>query len=55
MEILENIYVGPYQFEVALILRISLFLNSFLFNSEAWYNVSSSDIDELEKVDEILI
>ena len=55
MEILENICFGPYQFEVALILRNSLFLNSFLFNSEAWYNVSSSDIDELEKVDEILL
>ena len=55
MDILENICFGPYQFEVALILRNSLFLNSFLFNSEAWYNVSSSDIDELEKVDEVLL
>ena len=55
MDILENICFGPYQFEVALILRNSLFLNSFWFNSEAWYNVSSSDIIELEKVDEMLL
>ena len=55
MEILENICFGPYYFEVALILRNSLFLSSFLFNSEAWYNVSPTDIDELEKVDAILL
>ena len=54
MEILENICFGPYYFEVALVLRNSLFLSSFLFNSEAWYNVTSNDIDDLEKVDEIL-
>ena len=30
-------------------------MNSFLFNSEAWYNVTSSDIDELEKMDEMLL
>ena len=55
MEILDNICFGPYQFQVALILRNSLFLSSLMFNSEAWYNVSSSDIDELEKADEILL
>ena len=54
MEILENICFGPYYFEVALVRRNSLFLSSFLFNSEAWYNVTSNDIDDLEKVDEIL-
>ena len=55
MEILDNICFGPYQFQVALIRRNSLFLSSLMFNSEAWYNVSSSDIDELEKANEILL
>ena len=55
MEIMDNICFGPYQFQVALVLRNSLFLNSLMFNSEAWYNVSNQDIDELERVDEILL
>ena len=55
MEILENVCFGSFQFEVAMIFRNSLFLSSFLFNSEAWYNVTSADIDEMEKVDEMLL
>ena len=55
MEILENMCFGSFQFEISMILRNYLFLNSFLFNSEAWYNVTSSDIDELEKMDEMLL
>ena len=55
IEIVENISFGPYHLEVALILRNSLFLNSFLFNSEAWYNVTPTDVVELDKVDEILL
>ena len=55
MEILENICFGPYQFQVALVLRNALLLSSLMFNSEAWYNVTDSDITELEKVDEKLL
>ena len=55
MSILEDICFGKYFFEVAVILRNSLFINSLIFNSEAWYNVTKSDLDELEKADEELL
>ena len=44
-----------HHFEVAIVLRNSLLINSLLFNSEAWYNVSNNDIEELEKADEALL
>ena len=54
MAMLEELCLGKYNFEVALILRNSLLISSLLTNAEAWYNVSDSDITELEKVDESL-
>ena len=38
--ILEDICFGPFHFEVAVILRDSLFFSSILVNSEAWYDVN---------------
>ena len=37
---LDDIFFGPFYFEVALILRSSLFLNSILLNSEVWYRLT---------------
>ena len=50
MNILESTY-----FEVALILRESLFLSSLLLNSEAWVNYNEKDIIILEQCDEMLL
>ena len=55
MQKLEDIVFGPFYFEVASIFRQSLFMNSILLNSEAWYNLKIKNIEELEKVDEALI
>ena len=55
MSILEDICFGKYFFEVTVILRNSLFINSLIFNSEAWYNVTNTDLEELEKADEQLL
>jgi hypothetical protein len=55
MSILEDICFGKYFFEVALILRNSLFINSLLFNSEAWYNLNQKDLEDLEMADEALL
>ena len=55
MSILDGICYGKYQFEVAVIYRNSLLLSSLLANSEAWYNVSNRDLEELEAVDENLL
>ena len=55
LNILENICFGPFFFEVALILRGSLFLSSILVNSEAWYEVTENDIELMEQADEDLL
>ena len=55
MSILESTYYGKYFFEVATILRESLFLSSLLLNSEAWVNYNDKDVRILEQCDEILM
>ena len=54
-QILDSIVYGKHHFEVAMVLRESLFLSSLLLNSEAWVNLSDRDIRTLEKTDEILL
>ena len=53
--ILESTYFGKFYFEIAMMLRESLFLSSLLLNSEAWVNYSDKDIRILEQCDEILL
>ena len=48
---LNDVFLGPYFFEAALMFRSSLLLNSILINSESWYNLTESDIQQLESVD----
>ena len=55
MSILEDICFGNYYFEVAIILRNTLLISTLLTNAEAWYNLTSSDLKELEAVDEMLL
>ena len=55
MQILESMFFGKFFFEVALVLRSSLLLSSLLLNSEAWVNLSDSNIRGLEQTDEILL
>ena len=55
MQILESTYFGKYYFEVATVLRESLFLSSMLLNSEAWVNYTDKDVRILEQSDEILL
>ena len=55
ISILEEICFGKNFFTVFIILRDSLFINSILLNSEVWYSMSKSNIEELEKVDNILL
>ena len=52
---LEDICFGKYHFEVAKILRETIFLNSILLNSEAWYSLDKQNIEHLEKIDNILL
>ena len=55
MPSLKNIWFGKYHFEVAALLRNSLMISSLLTNSEAWHNLTESDIQNSEKVDEGLM
>ena len=55
MQILESTYFGKFYYEVAMILRDSLFLSSILLNSEAWVNYKENDIRILEQCDELLL
>ena len=47
--------LGHYYFEIASLLRETLFINSFLWNMETWYNLRKTDLEEIEKIDRILI
>ena len=53
--ILDEICFGPFLFEVSLILRDSLLLSSILVNSEAWYDLTDDDVENLECADEELL
>ena len=55
MKSLQDIWFGKYHYEVAILLRNSLLINSLLTNSEAWHNLTETDIRNLEKVDENLL
>ena len=52
LQILESIFFGNFYFQAAVILRNSLLISTMLFNSEAWYNVTSVEFERLEKIDE---
>ena len=49
--ILNDLSLGTFYFEAALLLREANFMNSILLNSETWVNLNKTDIEELENVD----
>ena len=55
LTMLDGIPFGKYHFEAGVILRNSLLVSSMLFNSEAWYNVTKSELELLETVDVMLL
>ena len=55
LSILDEICLGPFYFEIAMVLRNSLLVNSLLTNSEAWYGLTKQDIDTLESADLLLL
>ena len=55
MAILNDVSLGSHYFEMAMMLRESLFINSILWNIETWYDLKKSEIEEIEMVDRILL
>ena len=53
--ILKEVSMGQFHFEVSLLLRESLFLSTVLVNSESWVNLTKTDVTEMEKIDETLL
>ena len=53
--IFEEMSFGNFIFEVAVILRNSLFINGILTNFEASYGLTNTDIEKLERCDEQLL
>ena len=41
-DLLNKICLGPFYFQVALLLRESMFINGILINAEVWHNVKKS-------------
>ena len=54
-QLLDDLCLGSYHFECANIFRNSMLLSTLLSNSDAWYNVTSKEIAELESVDEMFL
>ena len=53
--LLKEISLGNNYFEIGLMLRDSNLINGMLFNSEAWYNLTKSQVEKLEKIDELYL
>ena len=49
--ILSRISLGSFHFDIAMVLREALFINSIITNSEIWHNVKLSHVQSLEKLD----
>ena len=55
MNLLEMVSLGEHYFEIAILLREAIFINGILTNSEIWYSVSESEIQEFENLDRMLL
>ena len=55
LAILYQLPLGHWRVLAGIELRQALFLNAVLFNSEAWQGIVDSDIEVLEKADEVLL
>ena len=51
---LDNMCLGPFMYKKAIILRDSMLVGTLLSCSEAWYNLSETDLWHLEQVDKSL-
>ena len=55
MNILDKVTLGSHYFKTAMLLRDSLFLSALLTNSESWHGVTTTNINQLESVDKLLL
>ena len=55
MNVLERVSFGRYYFQIALSFREAIFLNSILTNIEVWYGLKNHEVEELERLDRMLL
>ena len=55
ISLIKSISLGKHYFKIAMLLRESIFITSVLTNSEVWYRVTKSEIEDLEMVDRSLL
>ena len=52
---MREISLGDHYFSIGILLRQTIFLSTMLLNAETWVNMTESNIEELEKIDRILL
>ena len=55
MNIMREISLGDHYFSIGILLRQTIFLSVILSNSETWVNLTKDNIEDLEKIDRILL
>ena len=55
MSILNEVSLGAFYFEMAKLLRETMFLSVMLLNSECWINITKKNIEDLESIDRVLV
>ena len=53
--IIELVSFGNHSIEVGIMLRESVLISSMIYSGEVWYNLTKSDIAELENVDRMFL
>ena len=53
--ILKTVSLGEYYFQIALILRESMLINSMLSSCDIWYGLKKADVEKLESVDNLFL
>ena len=55
MNIMREVSLGDFYFSIAMLLRQTIFLSTILLNAETWVDLTEDNIEELEKIDRILL
>ena len=53
--LMKDVSMGKYTIQIGLIFRDTMFVSKMLLNSEVWHCLTQSQVQELEKLDRILI
>ena len=55
LDIMNNICLGPYYFDTAILLRNSYLVNAMLANLQSWDGLAKAEIIEISSVDSSLL